>query len=388
VWATILSGLCFCGWASGLVILTWGTRRVLRAADLEPADTNETPRVSVIVAARDEAAAISPAIESLLALDCPDLEVVAVDDRSGDGTGQLLDELARRDPRLRVLHVTELPGGWLGKTHALAAGAAHATGEWLLFTDADVIFERGSVRRAVGYARLRRIDHLALAPRIHAPTPGLRLVLPAFALSFGLALRPWRGCGIGAFNLVRRGAYEASGGLAAVALRVDDDIALGALLSRCGCRQALVDGRGLAAVPWYPDLPALFRGLEKNAFAAFGYRAVPCLAAASAVAFFALWPWTVFVPVGGAPSAGLAAAALAVSLFLGVAAARRLAFAPAWGLGLTAGLLALAAITLNSLVRTLVAGGVRWRDTFYPLAELRSAARGTGKGFRRTTTGP
>jgi len=370
--AEILSALCLAGWLLALAVLVRGSRRVADAAGLAPA-AQEHPRVSIVFAARNEAAALPAALESLLAIDWPALEIVAVDDRSSDDTGRILETFARRDPRLRVRCVDDLPRGWLGKTHALALGAARATGEWLLFTDADVIFAPAGVRCALGHAFTHRLDHIAAAPGLRAPTAGLRLALPAFALGFGLALRPWRGCGIGAFNLVRRGAFEAIGGLRDAALRADDDIALGEALRRGGFRQSIVDGRGLASVTWYPDLPALFRGLEKNAFAAFGYRVATCLGALAAVLFFAAWPWAGLALAAGPAGAGLAGAALATSLFLGTAAARRLSLAPGWGLGISAGLGLLAAITLNSLVRTLAAGGIRWRDTFYPLAELRAA---------------
>ncbi|NIP78703.1 MAG: glycosyltransferase, partial [Gemmatimonadetes bacterium] len=97
------------------------------------------PRVTVVVAARDEAGHIAPTVHSLLAQDYPDLEVVAVDDRSTDGTGRILDRLAARQPRLRVLHIDTLPPDWLGKNHALHRGAELASGELLLFTDADVV---------------------------------------------------------------------------------------------------------------------------------------------------------------------------------------------------------------------------------------------------------
>ena len=127
------------------------------------------PAVSVIVAARDEAAGIEAAMGSLLALDYPALEVIAVDDRSGDATGAILDRLAAHDRRLRVLHVRELPPGWLGKNHAVALGAREARGELLLFTDADVEFAPAALRSAVSILEAEELDHLALGPGLRLP---------------------------------------------------------------------------------------------------------------------------------------------------------------------------------------------------------------------------
>ena len=105
------------------------------------------PSLSVIVPARNEATAIGPALASLLAQDYPGLEIVAVDDRSTDGTGDVLRALAAANPSLRVLRIDDLPSGWLGKNHALWRGAQRSTGTWLLFTDADVVFAPGTLRR-------------------------------------------------------------------------------------------------------------------------------------------------------------------------------------------------------------------------------------------------
>jgi cellulose synthase/poly-beta-1,6-N-acetylglucosamine synthase-like glycosyltransferase len=128
-----------------------------RASDSLPGE-KAWPKLSLLVACRDEAANVRAALSSVLAQDYPALEVVAVDDRSGDATGAILDELAAQHPMLRVVHVTSLPEGWLGKTHALARASEAATGELLLFTDADVVFAPGALRRAASLRRGRRLQ--------------------------------------------------------------------------------------------------------------------------------------------------------------------------------------------------------------------------------------
>src|SRR3990172_3352927 len=133
-----------------------------RAASM--ADLEMWPKVSVVVPARDEAERIEEALRSLARMDYPNLEVIAVDDRSGDGTGAIMDRIAAEEPRVEVLHVTALPKGWVGKCHAMDVGARRATGEILLFTDGDVVFAPDILRLAVRYLDGRRLDHLALMP--------------------------------------------------------------------------------------------------------------------------------------------------------------------------------------------------------------------------------
>ena len=176
------------------------------------------PSLSVIVPARNEATAIGRALASLLAQDYPGLEIVAVDDRSTDGTGDVLRELASANPSLRVLRIDALPSGWLGKNHALWRGAQRSTGTWLLFTDADVVFAPGTLRRTLAYALAERLDHLTLAPRLVSRSFMLGAFVAFFAYAFValwgayLANDPTskRGVGVGAFNLVRREAYVLS----------------------------------------------------------------------------------------------------------------------------------------------------------------------------------
>lgn len=139
-------------WVAAAVIVTRGNRRMIRLAELSSSGPTLWPRVSIVLAARNEGATIGAALPTVLALDYPDFELIAVDDRSEDDTGAILDRLAAANPKLQVDHIRELPAGWLGKNHALHHGAQRATGKWILFTDADVHFTPGSLRRAVVHA--------------------------------------------------------------------------------------------------------------------------------------------------------------------------------------------------------------------------------------------
>ena len=178
-------------WVGFLVHLARHRRAMVHLVDVpdrEPA--GGWPSLAVIIAARDEAASIGVAARSILAQDYPNLGVVAVDDRSTDGTGAILDAIAVESDRLRVVHVTGLPDGWLGKTHALQVGAEASRARWLLFTDADVVFEPGSLRRAIAFAEAEAADHVTALPEVTSESMFERAFLAFFGLLFTMNARP------------------------------------------------------------------------------------------------------------------------------------------------------------------------------------------------------
>lgn len=365
--------------AAGTVLLGLGSRRVPTLAALPTwAPSQHAPRVTVIVPARNEARGVGAAVATMLALDYPDFEVIVIDDRSTDATAQVLAGVPDPGRRLRRLAVTELPPDWLGKNHANAVGAAAATGEWLLFTDADIHFESQALGRAMRCATEGRWDHLTAAP--HARLPGA--VLSQFALYFGLLFslfaRPGAArnprsrahVGIGAFNLVRRSAYDAIGGHAALRLRPDDDLKLGKLLKQSGYRQLFLNGYGALEVEWYSSWREVRDGLMKNLFAGSGY-SVPL------TVFGGLLQLAMLAgpPLGAAFATGVAqwCCALACGLLL----LQGWASAPSLGTRRWAGaLLPLFGVfgtwlMWRSMWLALTRGYIEWRGTRYPLAELR-----------------
>jgi hypothetical protein len=339
------------------------------------------PPLTVVVPARDEARGIEPAVRSLLAQDYPGLRVVAVDDRSVDGTGAILDRLGADEARLAVLHVRELPAGWLGKNHACARGAEAAPEGWILFTDGDVVFAAGALRRAVAYAEAHALGHLVALPRLVAPGFLERAFVSTFAALANPVFRTWElrrpgtpaYIGIGAFNLVRREAYLRTGGHRRLPLEAVDDVKLGIVLRRSGVRQGAVDSGGLVSVRWNAGFAASWAGLLKNAFAGTEYRWGIALASAAALAATSLGPALAALLAPGLPARVVGLAGWAIAGGVVGTVARRFG----GGSGLE-GLLvpitgaALAAVVLASAILTTTRRGIVWRGTRYPLADLRA----------------
>jgi glycosyltransferase involved in cell wall biosynthesis len=325
---------------------------------------------------------VGESIRSMLAQDYPGpLEVVAVDDRSTDRTGEILKSLKTEHPSLlSVQRVAELPDGWLGKNHALALGAAETRGDWLLFTDADVRFAPKCFRKALEYATGNGLNHLTLAPEILSRGTLLGGFIAAFELIFVMTQRPWRvkdpvakeHVGVGAFNLVRREAYVAAGTHHAIRMRPDDDMKLAKLLKRKGFKQDVASGAGLVRVEWHQSVWEALRGLSKSTFPAVDYRL-------EQVAFA-----TFLLPLTSAfPFAGIFLTRGAVRSFCGLNVALILLIYAYQerDKGLRAVLLhgALHPLSmslfvyaiLRSTCTTLANGGIEWRETRYPLEQLK-----------------
>ncbi len=376
--ATWIVALVALAWVWAGVLLALVRRRIPSLGDEESLPGPSLPSLTIIAAARDEAARVDGAVRSLLAQDYPELRVIAVDDRSVDGTGTILDRVAAQEPRLRVIHVDSLPEGWLGKCHALALAAAEAKTEWLLFTDGDVTFAPDAARRAVSLALREGADHVAVPPELIVEGIGEAAFTGYFVVMFHLSQQPWRArepgdqssIGIGAFNLVRRASYERSGGHEAIRYELIDDLALGRSLKRSGARQVYALDGGRVRARWQVGVRGLIRGVEKNAFAAFRYRAgLGLLAVASQLAVSQAPLVGLFLP-GIAPKIAAAAA------WVGVAGAYAASY---WGKRhrwLQAALMPLGGALFTyaiarSIVLALARRGVYWRGTFYPLDRLK-----------------
>jgi len=337
------------------------------------------PAVSIIVAARDEERGVERALVSLLRQDYLNYEVIVVNDRSTDGTAAILERMAHADDRLRVVTVTELPPGWLGKNHALHLGASRASGEFLVFTDADVVMEPSVLSRAVNYTLQHGLDHLTASLRAEMRGYLLNALLVLFTLSFAWFVQPWKArdpksrkhVGIGAFNLVRASVYRALGGHEQIRMRPDDDMKLGKLIKSRGYRQDFVVGGALISVEWYSSLGAMIGGLTKNMFAGVDYRLSMAVGSVAVLLVVYVWPFFALVVTGG--SVRMVNLLIVLTVLTAFAVAAGYVNIPrtcALVLPLTA--LLLAWIIVRSTAVTLWNGGIEWRGTRYPLKELRA----------------
>ncbi len=268
------------GFLSILLLIVLSNGAVLRRLRKD-AVPSITPRVSILVPTRNEAKTVVQAVRSLLDQDYPDFEVLVLDDASNDGTAERLATLSAHHARLRVLKGKPLPEGWLGKHWACHQLAGAATGDLLLFTDADTRHHPETLRAAVAMLLEERADLLTAFVRQEVGTWGERFIVStAFwclftFLPIGLAHRvcwPWLSLTNGQFMLFRRAAYEAIGGHAAVRTHPVDDIALGQRVRRAGLRWRIVDATASVSCRMYPGFWAAVEGFTKNLFAVFDFR--------------------------------------------------------------------------------------------------------------------
>ena len=325
------------------------------------------------------------ALASLLAQDYPKLEIVLVDDRSSDGTGAIIDDIAASDRRVSAIHVRELPAGWLGKVHALQRGLERSRGELVLFTDADIHFAPGALRRAIAWMEARRLDHLAVLAEVRQASFWVGVCLWS-ALRGILALaRPWeamdprstKAIGTGAFNLVRRAAFERTPGFEWLRLEVADDIGLGVMMKRSGGRPGLALGRGQVLHEAYPTLGDAIRGLEKNGFAqaarfsAWRGFAVVVLGVVGSLGLFAA-----FLPIGVSWLWALGVNGLLAFVFASIVIARAFRAPLAHLLpSLPLGDFVMVYVVARATVLGVRRGGLVWRGTLYPTELLRGGRR-------------
>jgi chlorobactene glucosyltransferase len=271
-----------------LIWESWlGVRGARRGGGAQPVALTRQPRVSVIVPARNEARNIRRCVASLLGQSYPDVEIIVADDGSTDATPEILAELQRGagGARLRVIAVGELPTGWAGKPHAMAVGATVATGEWLLFTDADTVHRPGALAWAVQEAQQRKADLFSGIAQMEFADWSSHIIMPVVVMGITTQYPPARvanpnaqaAIANGQFLLIRRAMYDAVGGYASAALRgsVVDDRDMAAVVKGHGGRVVLVDASPHVSVCMYRTLGEEWRGWGKNAYA--GSRGGPLL---------------------------------------------------------------------------------------------------------------
>jgi hypothetical protein len=360
--------------------------RVPRLDRLAPPEPDEWPKLSVIVPACNEADTIESAAATLSRQDYPRLEILLVNDRSEDETGITIDRIAAADPRVRTIHITDLPAGWLGKVHALDRGCAAADGEWLLLTDADVHFSPGVLRRVVAWSVDRQLDHLTAAPEIWPTGLLIDAAVSAFLRSFCIGMRIWAVenprsgayIGVGAFNLLRREAFERTAGFEWLRLEVADDVGVGLLMKQSGASCSGVNAVGQVGLHWYPSLAKMLVGAEKGFGSVAGCSVWRMLVFAAVGVLLDLAPWLTLAAALWFRSTWLTAASglmilahVVSAIVMNRWAGRKVLPGLLAPMMIPFGIVALARATWLGWRR----GGVAWRGTLYPSQMLREGKR-------------
>jgi glycosyltransferase involved in cell wall biosynthesis len=381
LWHVALTGslaLIAFSWLALAIDAGFGVLKVPSLKDAEPLADAECPSVSILFAARDEQEKLPEALATFLALDYPRYEIVAVNDRSEDATGTILETAARDNPRLKVIAVGSLPEGWLGKPHAMQQAYESSSGDWLVLTDADVHFAPDVLRRAIALAAKNKWDHMPLLADAKMFTFGEKVVMTFFAFAFVIATRPWSVSnpksrayiGVGAFQLIRRSTYQKMGTHKRLAMEVIDDLKVGKLVKESGGRSGVAKAGTAVSVHWHSGVRNIIRGTEKNFFAAASYRL--WIAGLQLLGILLMWifPWVALPFVSGWAKL-LAVVAIALPMIAQAGAAREFRVSVFYALTQPVGALIFCWMLMRSTVVTLRNGGITWRGTFYPIEDLK-----------------
>jgi glycosyltransferase involved in cell wall biosynthesis len=334
----------------------------------------EQPPLAIIIAVRNEEDDLEKALQSLCNINYNNHRLIVVTDRSTDRTAEILQGF--NHPKLEIITIDALPDGWLGKNNALYQGYKNSTEQWMLFTDADVEFHPDAISKAFGYVEMHDLDHLSVLPDVKSRSTLLNSVLATFSIMLMMLTRPWDAkkpkrsgsIGVGAFNLVKRTAYQKAGTHVKIRLRPDDDLKLGQNIKRAGLRQDVLSGEGLICLEWYKNIKQFINGLMKNTFAVGGYNLFRSIADVLATLLLVVLPVPIMLIFGDMEIRLMACSLLAIQFFY-----MTVVLPNKWWYALMipyAGFL-MAYICARSAFITLKQGGIYWRDSFYPLAMLK-----------------
>jgi glycosyltransferase involved in cell wall biosynthesis len=365
-------------WIIISIYLLIHTRSIARLEQaIIPADMNY-PSLSIIIPIRNEEANLEMALRSICNLSYPDYQVILVNDRSTDATPGIINHFALKYSFVQAIHIRQLPEGWLGKNHALYTGYLSSDDEWMLFTDADIIYEPKALKRAMAYALGNNLDNLAVFPDVRSRSAWFNSVMETFRMMLEIRLRPWKVkdpksgayIGIGAFSLIKRTAYEGAGTHQVIALRPDDDLKLGERIKAAGYQQDVLYGTNELSLEWYTSIRAFVQGLMKNTFSTFDYSLLKLVPAVVLTFLVFVLPVPVLLLAGTRLERLMGLIILlfqfALFMFRGGQSAK-------WWYVFTipfAGLLIIY-IMVASALKTIRQKGIYWRDSFYSLEELK-----------------
>lgn len=377
----LLSLIACCAMIVSSVTLAVGIRKMGNLGEAGTPPVADSPFVSIVVPACNEEKHIEKSLLSLFAQGYTNMEVIVVNDRSIDNTAAILEKMKKNFPRLIVYEITDLPKGWMGKSHALATGASLAGGDYLLFTDADVVMEKSTVARAVDYMTKSNLDHLTLIFK----NISRGWLVNSLILDSGLGLlfffKPWLVkksgsrffMGIGAFNMLKKQVYQDIGGHQGIKMHPIDDMMLGKNIKQHGFLQDCLLAYDYVQLPWYDSVGAMVNGLQKNMFALLHYRILFLPVVLSGIVIVTILPvWGMCFGNGYVQATCLFTFGIRLVMFY---KGLRLQGLP----GLyVAGCIFTPYISCYIIIKsafvTIKNGGIIWRGKHYALADLRKSA--------------
>jgi glycosyltransferase involved in cell wall biosynthesis len=371
--------LCYSIWVSfswvGMIIYLLINLKKIEQLKIQPL-IEAQPAVVIIIAVRNEEDYLENALQSVCNINYNNYRIIVVNDRSTDRTADILQGFIAHYPKLTVTTITTLPDEWLGKNNALYQGYLSSSEEWMLFTDADIVFHRDAVNKALGYAVKHKLDHLTILPEAISRSVILNSVLGTFGIILMMHMKPWGAkdpkskgfAGIGAFNLVRRDAYEKIGTHARIKLRPDDDMQLGQTIKSAGLKQDVLGGQQYICLEWYKNLKEFCNGLMKNSFSVVEYKLGHAIINALMVLVCFALPIPAMLIFGSTEIRLMAAVVFLFQIFYMVAVRPN-----KWWYALMIPFTSFLIVytTLKSALITIRQGGIFWRDSFYSLDMLK-----------------
>ncbi|MEP7251731.1 MAG: glycosyltransferase family 2 protein [Ginsengibacter sp.] len=374
---TIYSILALFYWVFLTLYLIINGRKIAYLSSIEMS-TDDDLSVVIIIASRNEEASLKQALTSVCNLEYKNYRVLVVNDRSTDNTTNILSELQVKYQKLSVINIDTLPEGWLGKNHALYTGSKFSDEDYILFTDADVLFKKDVLNKAMHYCLKNNLDHLTILPGIISSSSLLNSVVMTFVIMLTALQRPWAAkirkskasMGVGAFNLVKRDMYIQAGTHEAIAMRPDDDLKLAASIKAAGGKADVLYGQNEIEVEWYASVKEFINGLMKNIFSGFKYNVFFAALGAIGTLFFFVLPLPILLVFGTNTERIFA---LIILVFQLVLYGSMPGSSGKWWYGfitIYSGLV-MTYIIIKAAATNLYNGGIYWRETFYSLTELR-----------------
>jgi glycosyltransferase involved in cell wall biosynthesis len=382
---SVFLGLVAAWWVLNFVLVLRIIFSVKHIEKLKFVEPKRWPKLSVVITACNEASTIEEAMKSRLEENYPDVEFILIDDRSTDSTTEIVDRIAASDKRVRPIHIKELPEGWLGKVNALNTGYKAAKGEWILFSDVDLHIKSGAVKRLIAYAESESYDHIVLAPEMWPKSFFLNVMYSVLIRTLLVGGRLWAiedpkstaAVGAGAFNLVRRSAFEKTKGFEWIKMETIDDVCIGQMIKESGGKIAAVNGKGWCGLYFYNSIGELARGFEKSFYPAIANFSLTLTLIMCLGTILEILPFIAFFLTVGKLALILAITGSTFSIAAMVTINYWLRGAIIGPIFWPIGAILWAGVAIRASILGKIRDGVYWRGTFYKNEALKN-----GKRFR------